>query len=97
MSNWQDISDIIDMSKPRAQRDIVVGKVLTFNQEGSLHSYKVMRLPKNGRVWVRPITLMNPDHYGHDVNMTDETVKIYGTYFCEDCGVPVTQPSKFET
>lgn len=96
MSNWQNISDIIDMSKPKAQRDIFVGATLTFNYEGSLHSYKVMKLPKNGNVWVRPITLINPDHYNHDVIVTDEAIEKYGAYYCNDCQVPVTQPSKFE-
>lgn len=94
--SWIDISDIIDMSKPKAQKDVIVGATLTFNYEGSLHSYKVMRLPKNGRVWVKPILLINPDHYGHNVDVTDEAVKEYGTYYCSDCETPVTQPSKFE-
>ena len=84
------------MSLEKSQRDIVVGKVLTFNQEGSLHSYKVMKLGKDGNVWVRPINLMNPDHYGHDVDTSEDAVTMYGTYYCKDCETPVTQPSKFE-
>ena len=96
MSKWINIGDIIDMSTEKSQRDIKVGITLTFNQEGSIHSYKVMKLGKDGNVWVRPINLMDPNHYEHDVDGSDETVEKYGVPYCRNCDNPVTQPSKFE-
>lgn len=89
MSSWDEISDIIDMSKPAAQEKIKVGTVLTFNQEGSIHSYKVMKLPKSGKVWVKRITTMTGDelnsHMGHEVDATNEAQLEHGGVWCETC------------
>lgn len=87
MSKWENIGDIIDMSKPKSKARIKVGSTLSFSQEGSLHHYKVMKLPANGNVWVRRITLMSQDnfknHYGHNVDTTQTPM------WCTDCETPI--------
>jgi len=86
MSEWQDISDIIS-DEGRAK--LYVGQTLTFSQEGSLHSYKIMRMPKNDKIWVKRINLITADsmtsHTGHDVDMSNETIKNYGGPYCRTC------------
>lgn len=84
---WENIADLIDLSKPEAKKNVKVGKTLTFKTEGSLHHYKVMQLPKNGNIWVKRITLMSEanfkSHYGHNVDTTQVPM------WCTDCDEPV--------
>lgn len=103
MSKWENISDIIDMSKPASKRDITVGKILTFNYEGSIHSYKVMMLPANGNVWVRPINTLTGDemnaHYSCEIDATPKAQAEFGGIICLTHGVVIgslIEPSEFE-
>lgn len=85
-TGWQNIGDLLDPHK-RKVRDLKIGQTLTFSQEGSLHHYKIMKIPGNGNVWVRRVTLMSDEnfksHYGHNVDTTQTPM------WCTDCEMPV--------
>ena len=91
MSNWERLDDILTEG---GKRRLSVGQVMTFNFEGSLNSWKIMRIFKNGHVWARPINLVDPRHYGHDVEESADAIAQYGVPYCRTCKAPVTQPVK---
>lgn len=67
-------------------------KVLKFNYEGSITSIRITRIDrKNKRAWGEHIELVDQkivvSHTGHDVYYGGDIP------FCNDCGVPVTEPA----
>lgn len=69
---------------------IEVGRVLTFNYEGSITALKIIKIEK-GRYWAEEIELHNANtvasHYNHNVDQNATPP------FCWDCTVPVTEPA----
>lgn len=97
--------EISDMMTPKSYIDRVdgqyvfrKGKVLKFNYEGSITSLKITKIDrKNQRMWAVQINLHDQrivvSHYGHSVDTTGEALEKYGSPWCEDCEIPVTEPS----
>lgn len=88
--------EITDLIAPEAYDDPLFkkGLVLKFTKT-TIKVTKVDR--KNKRAWGEHITLVNQKivgtHQDHEVNSTKEMYDEYGLPFCEDCLVPVDQPS----
>ncbi len=100
MKKREEITDIINDLKTRytpenfKKMGIKKGKVLTFDYEGSPVVLEVTKVAK-GRYWAKHIKLHEPNvvasHYRHNVDATDEATKEYGSPFCTDCEMPVSQ------
>lgn len=62
--------NIGDIFTKEGIKNVTVGQVLGFQQDGKLQRYKVVkRNIKRREVWVRPVTLYHPDQ----VHITDKT------------------------
>lgn len=96
MNDYHKKEELTDIIKPEAFDDpkFKKGLVLKF-AEATIKLTRVDR--KNRRVWGEHITLVNQrvtlSHYGHLINATEEMQQIYGTPFCEECNVPLTEES----
>lgn len=101
-SKVEEITDIIEDIKSRytpknfKNMNLVVGRILKFNYEGSPVNLKITKIEK-GRYWAEHVTLVDQTivrgHYGHDVDITEESKAEYGAPYCTDCGVVVTEPA----
>jgi hypothetical protein len=85
--------EITDLISQQGMIKLRRGQVLKFNYEGSITAIKITRIDrKNWRIWGEHIALVDQkivvSHTGHDV--TYEEGK---TPFCNDCQVPVSEPS----
>ena len=101
----EDITDVIaDLQKGMGitkfkKAGFKVGRVMTFNYEGSLTTLEITRI-EDGKWFAKHVELHEPNtvasHYHHNVNTTEETVREYGSPYCSDCEVPVSQPATLE-
>lgn len=101
----EEITDIIEQLKTRytpknfKKLDIKVGKVLTFDYEGTPVPLEITAIVE-GRYWAKHVELHEPNvvssHYRHNVDSTEETIREYGVPFCQDCEIPVSQEATRE-
>lgn len=96
----EEITDIIEQLKSRYTDEnfkamgIKVGKVLTFGKDENTTVLEITKIAK-GRYWAKHVELHEKNnvisHYRHNVDATDETIKEYGSPYCTDCEVPVSE------
>lgn len=96
MSNKkEEITDLIDPSAYESNfEDFKKGAVMKF-AEATIKITKIDR--KNKRTWGEHITLVNQrivgTHHEHDVDTSKASYDLFGTPFCKDCKVAVTETS----
>lgn len=104
-SFWEEASKDLDRAAIEKYfgKPLEVGQSLTFNFEGSKAYYKIMSLPKNGKIYIKRIYLTDPEdfkgHMGHAIDSSEKTQIAKGGPWCTDCEVligaaPVEQPSE---
>lgn len=96
----EEITDIIEQLKSRytdenfKKMGIKKGKVLTFGTNEEPVVLEITKISK-GRYWAKHIELHEKNtvvsHYRHNVDATDEALKEYGSPYCTDCEVPVSE------
>lgn len=106
MGKKEEITDMMSAKSYYARDDngeymFHKGKVLKFKMEDKVTSIKITRIDrKNMRMWGEHIELHSREvvygHRQHNVDATEETTKQYGSPFCTDCEVPVTEPATMD-
>ena len=93
--------EITDLISDEGIRNLKKGQVLKFNYEGSITAIRITRVDRKAmRIWGEHINLAEPgkgfSHYGHNLDVTPETVNAYGYPYCEDCEMPVNEQGTLE-
>lgn len=96
----EEITDIIEQLKSRytdenfKKMGIKVGKVLTFGTNENPTILEITKIAK-GRYWAKHVQLHEKSsvisHYRHNVDATEEAEREYGSPYCTDCEVPVSE------
>lgn len=75
------------------------GKLLRFEFEGSITELVITRIDrKNKRMWARHTRTGTSfddieSHVDHLIDSSREAIEEFGTAFCQDCEVPIIEPS----
>lgn len=101
----EDITDVIDEMRQQytpenfEKMNIVVGRVLKFDYEGSKTTLKITRI-EDGKYFAEHIYTTDMDtgfsHYGHIVESDKATQEKYGAAYCRDCECPTNEPATEE-
>ena len=96
----EEITDIINQLKERytpanfKKMGIKKGKVLTFGKDENTTVLEITKVSK-GRYWAKHIELHEKStvisHYKHNIDATEEAEREYGSPYCTDCEVPVSE------
>lgn len=106
MGKIEDITDVIDGMRERytpenfEKMNIVVGRVLKFDYEGSKTTLKIVEITDDGKYMAEHIYTNDMDtgfsHYGHVVLTDPATQEKYNSAYCQDCERPTSEPATEE-
>lgn len=100
----EDITDTIEELKKGYGADfdklnIKPGRVMGFDYEGSKTYLEIGRI-EDGRYFAKQVEMHEQNtvasHYRHNVDATEETIKEYGSPWCQDCEIPVSEAATVE-